>query len=259
MGRNDGAEAFDTHPKCERGFDGVTADVTTVISGTEVPLKFRVDGLTGLDIATKNNPYSRQVDCTTLKTVTPGQQDITPRPFPVPAVTKAGAALSVDAAGTYTYPWMTTTDWGATCREFVLTTKTGVQHRAFFKLNAATHTDGTVGGSVPATLSLTLGTPATFGAFTPGVAKEYTATTDANVISTAGDAALSVSDPGHLTNGAFSLPQPLQVAFSKTAWTAPVSNDKVTLTFKQAIGANDALRTGTYSKTLTFTLSTTTP
>ena len=33
----------------------------------------------------------------------------------------------------------------------------------------------------------------------------------------------------------------------------------VDVTFKQAIGANDALRTGTYSKTLTFTLSTTTP
>ena len=28
---------------------------------------------------------------------------------------------------------------------------------------------------------------------------------------------------------------------------------------KQAIGATDALRTGAYSKTLTFTLSTTTP
>ena len=30
-------------------------------------------------------------------------------------------------------------------------------------------TDGTVGGTVPATLSLTLGAPASFGAFTPGV------------------------------------------------------------------------------------------
>ena len=38
-----------------------------------------------------------------------------------------------------------------------------------------------------------------------------------------------------------------------------MSNDAVTLGFRQAIGANDALRTGTYSKTLTFTLSTTTP
>jgi hypothetical protein len=31
------------------------------------------------------------------------------------------------------------------------------------------------------------------------------------------------------------------------------------IAFRQAIGANDALRTGTYSKTLTFTLSTATP
>ena len=34
---------------------------------------------------------------------------------------------------------------------------------------------GTVGGTVPATLSLTLGTPATFGAFTPGVDQTYNA------------------------------------------------------------------------------------
>ena len=44
-----------------------------------------------------------------------------------------------------------------------------------------------------------------------------------------------------------------------TTWNAPVSNDTVTVSFKQAIGATDALRTGTYAKTLTFTLSTTTP
>jgi hypothetical protein len=68
-----------------------------------------------------------------------------------------------------------------------------------------------------------------------------------------------VSDPGHLTNGAFSLPDPLQVNLSKTAWTGPVSNDPVTIAFTQHIGANDALRTGSYSKTLTFTLSTTAP
>src|SRR5262245_30760188 len=74
---------------------------------------------------------------------------------------------------------------------------------------------GDVGGTVPPTLSLTLGPAATFGAFTPGVDKEYTANTSANVISTAGDAALSVSDPGHMTNGAFSLPDPLRVEFSK--------------------------------------------
>jgi hypothetical protein len=116
-----------------------------------------------------------------------------------------------------------------------------------------------VGGTVPATLSLTLGAPASFGAFTPGVDRTYSASTTADVVSTAGDAALSVSDPGHLTNGAFSLPDALQVSFSKAAWTAPVSHDAVTIAFSQHIGANDALRTGSYTKMLTFTLSTTTP
>ncbi|MDA0182554.1 DUF3616 domain-containing protein [Solirubrobacter phytolaccae] len=120
-------------------------------------------------------------------------------------------------------------------------------------------TEAPVGGTVGATLALTLGAPASFPAFIPGVEKEYTATTKATVISTAGDATLTVSDPGHLTNGAFSLPQPLRVELGRTAWTGPVSNEDVPVTFKQAIGANDALRTGTYSKTLTFTLSTTTP
>ncbi len=116
-----------------------------------------------------------------------------------------------------------------------------------------------VGGTVPATLALTLGAPATFGAFVPGVENDYTATSTANVISTAGDAALTVSDPGHLMNGAFSLAEPLRVSFSKSAWTAPVSNDNVNITFKQLIKRTDPLRTGSYSKTLTFTLSTTNP
>ena len=35
-----------------------------------------------------------------------------------------------------------------------------------------------VGGTVPATLALTLGAPATFGAFTPGVGQDYTAEHD---------------------------------------------------------------------------------
>jgi hypothetical protein len=144
--------------------------------------------------------------------------------------------------------------------------------------------NGGAGGTVSATLSLTTGTPATFGAFTPGLAKDYTATTTANVISTAGDAALSVSDPsstatGHLTNGTFSLPSALQAKATSASgaggalrdvggsaaptplltYSGPASNDAVSLGFQQHIGATDALRTGAYSKTLTFTLSTTTP
>jgi X-Pro dipeptidyl-peptidase len=116
------------------------------------------------------------------------------------------------------------------------------------------------GGTVPATLALTLGSASpSFGAFTPGVDKTYTTSTAASVLSTAGDASLTVGAPGHLANGTFSLPEALQVAFSRSSWSAPVSNDPVTINFSQHIGADDALRTGSYSTTLTFTLSTTTP
>jgi len=143
-----------------------------------------------------------------------------------------------------------------------------------------------VGATVPATLSLSLGTPnANLGAFIPGVAGTYSSTIPANVISTAGDAALSVTDPsttatGHLVNGAFSLPSPLNVKAANSAtpgnayaalpevsgtplnllsYTGPVNGDQVTIGFRQAIGATDVLRSGNYAKTLTFTLSTTTP
>ena len=138
---------------------------------------------------------------------------------------------------------------------------------------------------MPATLSLTLGPAAQFAPFTPGVGQTYEASTTANVISTAGDALLSVADPssqntGHLVNGTFFLPQPLQARarnagqhrhppynnvgssaspLNLLTWNGPISNDALTLGFSQRINANDALRTGTYSKTLTFTLSTTTP
>jgi type 1 glutamine amidotransferase len=151
-------------------------------------------------------------------------------------------------------------------------------------LLGAKDTPGTAGGVVPATLSLTLGTPASFGGFTPGLGTTYTAGTTANVITTAGDAALSVSDPssnatGRLVNGTFSLASVLKAKAtsplgaggalapvggssaptSLLTYSGPASNDAVALTFSQDVGANEALRTGSYSKSLTFTLSTTTP
>jgi len=84
------------------------------------------------------------------------------------------------------------------------------------------------------------------------------------VISTAGDATLTVADltanhPGHLVNGAFALPEPLQGLGTVKTYAAPVSNDQPTITFKQLVKSTDALRTGSYSKTLTYTLSTTNP
>ena len=118
----------------------------------------------------------------------------------------------------------------------------------------------------------------------PGVGNNYDATTTANVISSAGNANLSIADAattntGQLVNGAFALPTKVQaratsplgtgVALADVGgnanptsllnYTNPVANDQVTLSFRQRINANDALRTGAYSKTLTLTLSTTQP
>ena len=80
------------------------------------------------------------------------------------------------------------------------------------------------------------------------------------MISTAGDALLSVADPssnntGHLVNGTFFLPQPLQARARNAAntgtaynnvgssasplnlltWNGPISNDALTLGFSQRI------------------------
>jgi hypothetical protein len=148
----------------------------------------------------------------------------------------------------------------------------------------STAVESTPGATVPATLSLALGTAPNFGAFTPGVGATYNASTTANVVTTAGDGLLTVSDPsstatGRLVNGAFSLAAPIMASATSAGgtgaapaavggsaaptslltYTAPKSNDTVTLSFSQAVGQNEALRTGTYSKALTFTLSTTTP
>jgi hypothetical protein len=182
-----------------------------------------------------------------------------------------GQPVPIHIGGTTTIKWL--------AKDFKGNTSTG--SKTFY---IGVQQDGGVGGTTPATLALSLGTPASFGAFTPGLAKDYEANMTANVISTAGDAALSVADAsstatGHLVNGTFSLPQGLQAKASSPAGTAtaysavggsasptpllsytgPTSNDTVTVGFKQSIGASDPLRTGSYSKTLTFTLSTTNP
>ncbi|MDA0172070.1 hypothetical protein OJ998_23410 [Solirubrobacter taibaiensis] len=149
------------------------------------------------------------------------------------------------------------------------------------------------GGNVPATLNLNLGTPTAFTAFVPGVAMDYTSTLTAQILSTAGDAKLTVADAsdtnvGKMVNGTYALPQTVQVGAQKVVvpptgpntldptapafkpltgmssptelltYGGPVSGSAI-VTFKQAIAATDALRTGSYSKTLTFTLSTTNP
>jgi hypothetical protein len=43
------------------------------------------------------------------------------------------------------------------------------------------------------------------------------------------------------------------------SYAGPVNQDPVTIGFRQAIGATDVLRSGTYRKVLTFSLSTAAP
>ena len=49
------------------------------------------------------------------------------------------------------------------------------------------------------------------------------------------------------------------VPLAVETYGGPVSNDGPTIDLRQSIEADEGLRMGVYSKTLTFTLSTTTP
>ncbi len=148
----------------------------------------------------------------------------------------------------------------------------------------------TVQGQVASTLAISVAAGApSFGALTPGVAATYTTTLAMSLTSTAQSATLTAADltgtfTGHLVNnatgGPYVLAQGLQVSGADPAnnpgsgifsdlsvtepatlltYSAPVSSDPVTIAFKQAVGANEPLRTGSYSKVITFTLSTNNP
>ena len=143
----------------------------------------------------------------------------------------------------------------------------------------------TVGGTVPSLLQLSVGsTGGSFGTFVPGIATAYTTALAASVTATTADAALSVTDPsgdrpGRLVNGAFALANPVGVRAvglgddpatipytpvtgspeTLKRWNGPVTAAPLTLGLRQQITSTEPLRAGTYSKTLTFTLSTTTP
>jgi PKD repeat protein len=147
-----------------------------------------------------------------------------------------------------------------------------------------TNQPGDVMATVPSLLSLSIAQNASLGAVTPGIAKDYTTSVTGLITSTSGSAALTVSDPsstatGRLVNETYALTQPLQVQagdathaagpFGPVGGTAnpltilsldsAVSADPITIGIKQSVGASELLRAGTYSKTLTFTLTSTTP
>lgn len=140
----------------------------------------------------------------------------------------------------------------------------------------ATVIEQPIGGTVGAVLALELGTAPSFGAFTPGLPRTYTATSTATVTTTLRDARLTVADAdttatGRLVNGDSALATPLRVAAdggAPAALSAPVTlrtfpravaGEDVSLAYEQTIGAREGIEVGSYAKTLTFSLSTSTP
>jgi X-Pro dipeptidyl-peptidase len=260
---------------------GSTITVDTRTSKVVLPVTGggQAAGATGAFAADTTAPVLAPVPNMTVYTSDPAGTTVTYTPAATDAQDPSPAVSCTPASGTKFKVGTTTVTCFATDANG---NSTPTQSFTVTVLFAGSATGG-VGGTVPATLALTLnGQAPAFGAFTPGADGTYTASQTATVTSTAGDATLSVVDPdtahpGHLTNGAFFLPQALQAKATKAdtlgtsynavsgsplnllSWSAPVSSDAVTLWFQQKIGSTDALRTGSYAKTLTFTLSTTTP
>ena len=144
------------------------------------------------------------------------------------------------------------------------------------------HAGAEIGADVGLVLGVAMSGAASFGSITPGITKDYETGVTALVTSTAGEATLTVTDadatsPGRLVNGDYALATPLQTKATNGAtptadfapltgtprtlltWSRAISSDPVTLAFKQTVAAAETLRAGTYGKTLTYTLSTTTP
>ena len=136
--RDDNNEAYDTAPQCLRGFQSPVVQpygsLNEVDAGDAVPLKFTADGYKQLDVLKDSgSPFSRKVDCATLRVPSQNPAFITPREFPVDTVTPGNSKLKVNPQGVFHYNWKTLEEWAGTCRELVLTRDDGKQHRAFFR------------------------------------------------------------------------------------------------------------------------------
>jgi hypothetical protein len=139
-------------------------------------------------------------------------------------------------------------------------------------------------GASHASVSLSVDPATSFGSFVAGTSNDYLTTLGATVTSTGADASLTVLDPsetatGHLVNGSWALASPLEAKATSAqgvgspfgpigsaaaplvllSWAEPVTDQPVTIQFRQSIAATDTMRTGSYSKSLEFTLSSTAP
>jgi hypothetical protein len=134
--RNDNDEAYDTAPECLRGFlppvNEPYGELNEWDAGEAVPLRFTADGYTGLDVLATNSPFSRKVDCETLRVPSQNPAFVTPRELPIATQMPGNTTLTVNPQGVFQYTWQTFEEWAGTCREVVVTRDDGKQHRAFF-------------------------------------------------------------------------------------------------------------------------------
>ena len=252
----------------------------TAAAANQKPIVVTNDGDAPLTMGTAANVIAIQAEANDGGNTTAGD-------FAIVSEDCRGKSLAPGATCTINVGFKPTrTNYASVARVVINSNGDDAMERILIAGTSTENAISTPGGTVPSVLSLSL--PAqnsTFGTFQPGVGRSYETAIAGSVLSTAGGALLSVSDPsttapGHLTNGAFALPQPLNVRAVNSAnpgnafvplaeasstqtnlltYTGPVNGDLVTVGFRQAIGAGDVLRAGTYNKTLTFSLSATTP
>ena len=216
--------------------DSLYGIVTTTLIGGVRPvfMDFGADG--ALYVGAYSGSYYRFVNSTNAMAIyrfafTGGQDTPGPDPKAIVPETSSVVQFNIGKSGGVSYTWdfgddspdVTTTEPTVTHTYDSAGDKTATLTVHYADGDAAsktvavedvptplfTNVDEEVGATVPMVLALTLGAPASFGAFTPSVDRDYTASTTASALATSGNAALSIADPatattGRLVNGDYS-------------------------------------------------------
>jgi hypothetical protein len=247
-----------------------------------------------LSVAIDSTPPATSIGFspTPVNGATPGAATVTLTPSDATSGV-ASTMYSIDggAPQAYTLPFVINTPGGHTITYYSTDVAGNVEATKTASIATdSVQTTSTITGNVPATLGVTVSgsSSPTLGTFAPNTAQTYSTTMNTSVTTSGGSATLTAIDPsavstGYLVNnavgGPYALASPFQIqaddggtnastgfqaltsgnAITLLSYLAPVSNDPVTISFKQPIGATEPLRTGTYSKAITLTLSTTSP
>ncbi len=132
--RNDNTEAFDTHPSCLRDFQSPTPPEPALNHGGGGRPR-------AVAVHRRRLPRARRAATKNIAVHAPGRlhdaEDRDARADRDHAAAAAGpdrsASCAVNDSGVFLYPWKTDAAWAGTCREFVMTERTGKQYRAYYR------------------------------------------------------------------------------------------------------------------------------